>query len=74
MDLDRNGGWKSDDGPMSNNATNGSAQEAMAAATDELERLRAAVRRTIDELERVRGPVQPPLPALPLNRGSFRIS
>jgi hypothetical protein len=72
--FDRNGAWKSDDGARSNTATDVSAQQAMAAATDELERLRAAVKLTIDELERARGSVQPPLPALPLNRGAFRIS
>jgi hypothetical protein len=72
--FDRDGGWKSDDGLSSNAATSGAAQEAMAAVSDELERLRAAVRRTIDELERARGSVQPPLPSLPVKRGTFRIS
>jgi len=71
--FDRASGWDTDDGHLSNTATNGSAGEALTAA-DELERLRDAVRRTIDELERVRGSVQPPLPALPVNRGAFRIS
>ena len=72
--VDRAGGWKSDDDPSPGTAANGSVQEAMAAAAGELERLRTAVRRTIDELERVRGSVQPPLPALPVNRGTFRLS
>ncbi len=72
--FDRGCVGKSDDVPSSNTVTSGAAQEAMAAAADELERLRSAVRRTIDELERARGSVQPPLPALPVNRGTFRIS
>ena len=72
--IDRFDASKSDDGPSSNAATSGAAQDAMAAAAGELERLRTAVRRTIDELERVRGSVQPPLPSLPVNRGAFRIS
>jgi hypothetical protein len=72
--LNRDGVWKSDDGASSNTATTGAVQEALAAAADELERLRSAVRRTIDELERVHGSVQRPLPALPVNRGTFRIS
>ena len=71
---DRIDGRQSLDGPSFDTAANGSVHEAIAAATDELERLRAAVRRTIDDLERVRGSVQPHLPALPVNRGSFRIS
>jgi HAMP domain-containing protein len=72
--FDQDAGWNTDDRHCANTATNGSPQDATAAAADEIERLRAAVRRTIDELERVRGSVQPPLPALPLNRGAFRIS
>ena len=72
--IDRADGWKSGDDSSPNAAANGSAQDAMAMAGSELERLRTAVRRTIDELERVRGSVQPPLPALPVNRGAFRIS
>ena len=72
--IDRVGVWTSDDGPPSTTATSGAVQEAMAAAADELERLRTAVRQTIDELERARGSVQAPLPAVPVNRGAFRIS
>jgi hypothetical protein len=72
--VDRDGALKSDDGSSSNTATSGAAQEAIAEAAGELERLRNAVRRTIDDLERVRGSVQPPLPSLPVNRGAFRIS
>ena len=71
---DRIDGRQGVDGPLFDTAANGSAHEALAAAADELERLRAAVRRTINDLERVRGPVQPHMPALPVNRGSFRIS
>ena len=41
----QDGGWKSDDGAASGAVTPGRAQEAMAAAVDELERLRTAVRR-----------------------------
>ena len=72
--IDRADGWKSGDDSSPNAAANGSAQDAMAMAGSELERLRTAVRRTIDDLERVRGSVQPPLPSLPVNRGAFRIS
>jgi hypothetical protein len=72
--VDRDGGSRSDDGLSSDAATSGAVRDAMAAAADELERLRAAVRRTIDELESARSSVQPPLPSLPVNRGTFRIS
>jgi hypothetical protein len=72
--FDRAGGWNTDDGHFSDAATNSSAQQALAAATEEVERLTAAVKSTIHELERIRGSVQPPLPALPVNRGVFRIS
>jgi hypothetical protein len=72
--FDRDGGYKFDGGPFANPATNHSVQDALAAATEEVERLTAAVTRTIHELERARGSVQPALPALPLNFGSFRLS
>jgi hypothetical protein len=42
-----------------------SGKESIAAATDELERLRSAARRTADELEKIRGPVPPAFPARP---------
>ncbi len=42
-----------------------SGTESMEAATQELERLRSAARRTADELEKVRGPVPPAFPARP---------
>jgi hypothetical protein len=74
LNLDRNDGWISDDRRSSSSATNAPGQEALAAAADEVDRLRAAVRQTIDELERVRGFLHPPLPALPVNRGAYRIS
>jgi hypothetical protein len=73
-DFDRDGGYKGDGGLSSNPATNHSVQDALAAATEEVERLTSAVARAIHELERVRGSVQPALPALPLNFGSFRLS
>ena len=38
--------------PRQSRRRNGSTQETMAAAADELERLRDAVRRTIDDLEK----------------------
>ena len=72
--LDRDGGYGIDGGPFSNVTTSQSVQDALAAATEEVERLTVAVRRTIQELERARGSVQPALPALPLNFGSFRLS
>jgi hypothetical protein len=72
--LDRDGGYGIDGGPVSNVASSQSVQDALAAATEEVERLTVAVRRTIQELERARGSVQPALPALPLNFGSFRLS
>jgi hypothetical protein len=65
---------RTDDRPSSDTGTNRSVQEDVAAAANDLERLRAAVKRTIDDLERVRGSVQASLPALPSNRGTFRIS
>jgi hypothetical protein len=71
---DRDSGWNRDDGRSSAPVGNDSAHEAMAVAASELERLRLTVKRTIDDLERVRGSVHPPLPALPVNRGSYRIS
>lgn len=71
--FDRDGGHEIDGGPFSNPATNHSAQDALAAATEEVERLTAAVRRTIQELDRARGSVQSALPALPFNFGSFRL-
>ncbi len=40
---------------------------------EDLEKLRAAARRTALELDRIRGPVQPALSSLPSNHGSFRI-
>jgi hypothetical protein len=72
--LDRDGGYGIDGGPFSNVTSSQSVQDALAAATEEVERLTAAVRRTIHELERARGSVQPALPALPLNFGSLRLS
>jgi hypothetical protein len=69
-DFDRDGGYKGDGGLSSNPATNHSVQDALAAATEEVERLTSAVARAIHELKRVRGSVQPALPALPLNFGS----
>jgi hypothetical protein len=74
MTSDRDGGWKSGPGAATDTGQDSAVQHAVAAAVDEVERLRAAVRRTIDELARVRGPVEPPLPALPPDRGAFRIS
>ena len=71
---DQNGGYGIDGGPFSNVTSSQSVQDALAAATEEVERLTAAVRRTIHELERARGSVQPALPALPLNFGSLRLS
>jgi hypothetical protein len=71
---DPDSGWNRDDGRSSAAMGNDSAHEAMAVAASELERLRITVKRTIDDLERVRGSVHPPLPALPVNRGSYRIS
>jgi hypothetical protein len=71
---DRDRGRNRDDGRSYSAVGNDSTNEAMAATTSELERLRSAVKKTIDDLERVRGAVHPPLPALPVNRGSFRIS
>jgi HAMP domain-containing protein len=73
-DFDRDGGYKIDGGRFSNLPTTHSAQDTLAAATEEVERLAAAVRRTIHELERARGSVQPALPALPLNLGTLRLS
>jgi hypothetical protein len=75
MSYARDDGWQSDNRDSSNSAPNTSAgQEALVAAANEVERLRAAVRQTIDDLERVRGFVNPPMPAVPVNRGAFRIS
>ncbi len=71
---DKDGRWDADEGPSSSTSMNAYAKEAVAAVADELERLRAAILRSIDDLERVRGSVQTPLPALPRNRGAFRIS
>jgi hypothetical protein len=71
---DRGGEWNAEDGRSSSAGLQGSAQETIAAVADEVERLRAVVRQTIDDLERARGSVQPSLPALPPNRGAFRIS
>lgn len=65
--------WNTEDGLASQTTTRTGEPEARAAA-DEVERLRTAVKETIDELDRIRGSVHPPLPALPLNRGTFRIS
>ena len=72
--LDRDAGYGTDGGPFSNATAGQSVQDALAAATEEVERLTAAVRRTIHELERARGAVQPALPALPFNFGSLRMS
>ena len=72
--IDRDGGSNSVDRPESGTAIQSPVDESMAAAAQEIERLRTAVRQSIDELERVRGSVHPPLPALPVNRGSFRMS
>jgi len=52
-------------GPLADMSASGSGQQAMAAAVEELERLRAAARRTADELEKIRGPVPPAFPARP---------
>ena len=67
--LDRDGRYGTDGGPFSNATARQSVQDALAAATEEVESLTAALRRTIHELERARGSVQPALPALPLNFG-----
>ena len=72
--LDQAGGFRIDGGPHAHATTSQSVQDALAAATEEVERLAAAVRRTIHELDRARGSVQPALPALPLNLGTFRLS
>ncbi len=72
--IGRNDERHRDDGRSPGVATGGAVESALTDATDELERLRVAVGRTIDEMERVRGIVQAPLPALPPNRGAFRIS
>jgi hypothetical protein len=72
--VDRGSGSSSAEGLESGMSMRSPADEAVAAAAHEVERLRSAVRQTIDELERVRGSVHPPLPSLPINRGSFRIS
>jgi len=50
---------------LANTSTTGLGKEMMVAATQELERLRSAARRTADELEKVRGPVPPAFPARP---------
>lgn len=71
---DKDSRWNDGEDPSASTSTNAYAKEAIAAVADELERLRAAIRRSIDDLERVRGSVQTPLPALPPNRGAFRIS
>jgi hypothetical protein len=54
------------------NAPGGSESAVAASALGE--RLLAAVRQAIEELERLRSAVHNPLPAVPVNRGSFRIS
>jgi hypothetical protein len=51
--------------PWSGAPASTSGTESMEAATQELERLRSAARRTADELEKVRGPVPPAFPARP---------
>ena len=51
--------------PRSGAPASASRTESMEAATQELERLRSAARRTADELEKVRGPVPPAFPARP---------
>jgi hypothetical protein len=51
--------------PWTGTPASSSGTESMAAATEELERLRSAARRTADELERIRGPVPPAFPARP---------
>ena len=72
--FDPDGGQIANDGALQTAVGNDPAQGAIAVAADEIEWLRAAVRRSLDELEKVRGSVHPPLPALPPNRGAFRIS
>jgi hypothetical protein len=72
--LDRDDGSQVLDRTGSNGDASSLIQQGVAAAVDELERLRSTVRAVINDLERVRGPVQPSLPALPVNRGTFRIS
>ncbi len=52
-------------GPMAEMSASSPVQHAMAAVVEELERLRAAARRTADELEKVRGLVPPAFPARP---------
>jgi hypothetical protein len=51
--------------PLADTSTTGLGKEAMAAVTEELERLRSAARQTADELEKVRGPVPPAFPSRP---------
>jgi hypothetical protein len=70
---DQSGGGNASESPAFGGA-DASVQAQIAAVADDLQRLRAAVRRTIDDLESVRNSVQPTMPALPPNRGTFRIS
>ena len=72
--IARNDERQRDDGRSPGIATGGTADSALTDAAGELEQLRVALSRTIDELEKARGVVQAPLPALPPNRGAFRIS
>ena len=72
--VDRGAEWEAGHALSSGATIRTPTQDATTAAADEVERLRAAVSRTIEQLERVRGSIAPPLPALPPNRGAFRIS
>lgn len=51
--------------PRAGTPARSSGTESMAAATEELERLRSAARSTAGELEKIRGPIPPAFPARP---------
>jgi hypothetical protein len=63
--LEGKRGAESHLGSMADTSATSLAPQAMAALVEELERLRAAVRRTADELEKIRGPVPAAFPARP---------
>jgi hypothetical protein len=63
--IEPNAGSASPVSPWAGTPARSSGTESMAAATEELERLRSTARRTADELEKIRGPVTPAFPARP---------
>jgi hypothetical protein len=63
--IEPNPGSERQVSPWADTPATSSGKESIAAATEELERLRSAARRTADELEKVRGPVPPAFPARP---------